>query len=67
VPQPWNVNDPKGLISSTEFYNYETNQPQVIDSYLPVWIAKQYACAPQYVSVGEAALLTAAGYGACVE
>lgn len=66
IPQPYNVNDPHGLISSSSYYNYDTNQIQVDDNYLPVWIAKQYACAPQEVSVGEAAMLTAAGYGACL-
>jgi hypothetical protein len=66
IPQPYNINEPSGLISSVEFYNYDTMQPQVIDSYLPVWIVLTFACAPQTVSVGLAAMLTAAGYGSLI-
>ena len=66
IPQPYNVNEPSGLIFSETHYDYELDQQVATESYLPIWIIKTYACAPQQVSVGEAALLTAAGYGDCI-
>ena len=66
VPQPMSYNAPVGLISSVEYYDYEKLQPVVIDSFLPVWIAYTFPCAPSTVSVGMAAMLTAAGYSACI-
>jgi hypothetical protein len=63
IPQPYNINEPHGLISSETHYDYELEEQVVTEQYLPVWVAKTYASAPQEVSVGEAAMLTAAGYG----
>ncbi len=66
IPYPWNPNEPGSAYLSVSYYDFDTDQPVVVDTALPVFILKQYGYGAQYVSSAEAALLTAAGYGDCL-
>ena len=67
IPYPYDPYEPSAPYVTSYFIDFEQRPPvpTKIDTAHEVWITKVYL-APTYVTDDEAALLTAAGYGALI-
>lgn len=67
IPYPWNPSEPASPYSTSYYTDYSVNPPVQVKTTVSQnpYITKAYQ-EPVTVTASEAALLTTAGYGACI-